>query len=349
MCLVKDLFRKAYKYCLLDEQNGGTSVDIKTGNANADKVLNVYKNISNRVPFPLNSIEEDIKYCAIADGIRSQLPSIEIWVDKGICVELNKEAKTAVRISRSQYQVFEYSNKNDKDIVEYMNTNMFKQFNWLAERLRQTKSVKDFYTVFMKKEILSVKKNKGKFEDKLLNMLQEEEVPILMKPRANTVIDGDDMYTLDIFKVEYETGNQLEEVEIRDRQVVTRKVNEVKSYYDYTTFIKNGNSKMKEIDCISIGAIFEIIVSREEILGRLNFAGIVINGTLFFKYGGTIFKSSFGEYNEPEIVAEGARIYGFTDKAAYLIQTDKFEEVNRDTIYKLDNNGITICDERLYR
>lgn len=344
-----NLFRKAYKYKLNGVPIMGTSIDIKTYNINVDKVINVYKSFHSVMPYPLIAIEEDIKYCTIAVGIHNKIPNIEVWVDDGLCVEMDRDEHIAIRIKGNYYQTYKYKNKPTKDIIEYMNSDLFKEFNWVAERWANGKTVKDFYMVFMKDTLKSIKKDKKKFEIKLMNMLDYEEVKGLHKLKNNTVIDGDDNYTLDIFKVEYETGNTIEDIVIEGRKVTTRQIKETNSYYDYEAYLKTGNEKMKNVESIGMGAIFEILVSREKLFGWLDFKGVVINDILYFEVDNNIFKSNFKLYSVPELIATRASLFGFNDKSVYITQTSKYDDVKREVIYRIDGDDFIPCKERLFR
>ena len=100
---MRNLFLNAYYHMLKNEVSFGTPITIGTGHSRMDAVLKAYRQIIEDIPFPFSYIEENIKYCAIYDGLMEKLDNeytedSSIWVDDGICVYIEGMSSTAYRI-----------------------------------------------------------------------------------------------------------------------------------------------------------------------------------------------------------------------------------------------------------
>lgn len=337
----RTLFRQAYTAG--NSKLQATALDIKTNNEQVDKVINLYNNIINSIPYPLNKIEDDIKYIAIADGIKSRITSADLWVDNGICVALDN--KQAIRIKGKLYNTFLITEKLSKSMLDYKESDIFKEFNWLSERLKAQKSLKDYYKIFMMSELREAKKDKQSFEHKLLNILTTKELNNIIRPKENTVLFGDSEYTLDIYLKTYET-NKIEEVtEIRNGKINTVKQKQVLEYFDYDTYKKQENIPIQKVDCQWIGAIFGELVARYEYLGWLSYTGIVFNGDLYFSLDNAIYKSSIDKYTTPELIVRGLKLFGYDKESVYLQQIVEINNTEYEIIY--DVQDLSICQERV--
>lgn len=343
---LRELFRKAYKQTLTTNLEMGTSINIKTGNEEIDKILNTYKLIHSSIPYPLNKIEENDKYVTILNGVKSRIPKAELWVDNGLCAFISKDQ--AIRIKSDTYQIYEMKGK-PKEKFPYSDVSdvLSKEFEWVSDRLKEQKSLKDFYKVFMKEEIKEAKKNYEPFDHKLMTMLTEERVRITQKPQDNKVVFDNNQYILDIFEDEYETGKTEEVVEIRDGKVSTKTEKEKEQYYNYDTYMKSGNEPMNKVHCDWMGAIFGEIVARIRDYGWLEYKALVFNGELYFEVADTIYKSSVLQWKEPEMVSQGIHLMGSNKNGVYGYQNFLDDGVTHEVIYRL--RDLSIAQEKIYK
>lgn len=345
----RQLFRRAYRDLLKGESITGTSIEIPTGDAEADKVLRVYKNIIKALPFPLGGIKEDIKYLAIKGGIDSKLSNIETWVNKGLCFKMS--SGRTLRIKGYSYNISEAEEKVEKDIANYLGNDVFDEFIWVYNRLSENKSLKDFYKVFMKDEMIECKHKNIQFAKKLTQMLDGEEVRLTGKTEKGRIIDSSNgnTYILDIFKTEYDTGEQEEEVEIRGRSVTTKMVPKKEVYYDFNLFMKREDCPMVNIEEIPYWAVVvlcEYSAYKDE-LGKADYEGVVIGDTAYFSMNEQVFKVRPETAFEPELVSENSRILGYNKERVYLVNRLQKDGIIHDVIYDADT--LEICKERIYK
>lgn len=322
----------------------------------ASGLINEYFKICNKLPFPLNSIEEKIKYSCIAMIIQSQHEEVLRFrvMDCGFVVKINDT--TGIYFSNSCWKLIKIGGMQWDDFVdisEYSRHCAYKEYEWAVNCILEGKSLKGYYEKFMTTLWEACNRNKGILKEQLAQLLYINTVPsTVYNIRENSLLDADKgkEYTIDIYMAgKVRTGDK--NVVLRFSSDNTYKEVEednIKVIYDFDVYEKDvivgyefgcENSryigKMSKAKMVGAVSIFEkLIADGIENTYNKTFRGAVIRDKILFVFNGNLYETSVREYKTPELKAKHVEIVGVYRDCIYYYCKDRLESgVIKSTLY----------------
>lgn len=360
-----ELFKEAFEGLAISQSVVSNITDTIDNETDLVKrCIEEYNKAYKSMPFPLYSIESNIKYATIATYLKKKVTEInKIWVDKAIFIHIedNKYLKLAscnwavVSLSRS--------GEDNVDITKYKGCVGYDEYSWILGRLLNNESTAPYYNKFMRDFVVACNKENLILKWELSRILDFGFVPSEVELKDNTIIDLDsgDNYFLDIFY------NGMVKTKVTDVEIYigldgSRKVNEKAKYtkaYDFDgyvkrTYIENGVSnesktKMSQQDIAGLGSMFEKILVKglaDDRVEDIVYTGLVSQGLMVYQLDNTIYRCNLKRYEKSVEVANNVNLFGLDGTKVYFYKDTKCGSgVIERTTYMFDvaTNKLRLC------
>ena len=330
---------------------------------NCDKInlyilsyLRVYKSL----PFPLNSIEEDIKYVVIGTYMldKSSTP-IHMWVDHGLVIVLNEKDKKVIKFTGIYWAIQTVNElKEDNLNLEAWSWHVgYKEYEWVLRQLILGLQTSKFYETFMPKFVQACKNQPMVLKWELGNILKFGYVPKQQEFKLNQITDKtrNCMYQLDLYVVGVKPDESRKILVVSDDDDdETEKYQNMKIYgftvfkkpIKFTSDMKLGDDKIKRCDMPCMAQIFQkltAIRAAQEQTSFEDFSGAISGDWLVFEVAGRLHigdrKLAFGDKE----IARGVKLYSIDKKSVYFYKLQKVsEDIFKRTIYSYNFNDKNI-------
>lgn len=337
-----ELFEKAIEHRMSIHSYGQSITDLivdeyKKINQYILYYLECYKNI----PFPLNYIEDDIKYIVIGIYILSKSnQSINMWVDNGLIIVLDETDKKVIKFNSTYWQIktVKEIKKDNLNLDSWQDYVGYNEYEWLLRQLLNGKQTSEFYSVFMPKFTQACNEKIDIINKELKDILKFGYTPKKQQFVTNQIIDksNNNRFMIDIYIKNIIEDNSRKTLIIQEDTVEERQ--NTKKIYGFNTFVKPKYSysnhseiddRLKRCELPCMQQIFQRLVQIKEASGQdefQNFIGAIIGDWLIFSVDNRIYvgdkKMSFGDIE----IAEQATLHSIDNRNIYFYKTYKIND-----------------------
>ena len=359
-----DIFEKAAEGAAINRTlpniipNEELSIDFKL----MEKFIDIYKKFYLALPFPLYSIDSDLKYCAAGLFIKKESTAKNrIWVDNGLFIAMDIEKKLALGFVNNSWGIVKVTEikADNLNIQAYRSEVGFEDFVWVTASLFKQESTSEYYKLFMPKFVDACGNQPVVMRWELSNILQFVEIPDRISLSLNKIINFEDTseLTLDIFTAGVREQKDKQQhlwsfIEGQEDSIAYKKT----KVYGYDLYekpnttgkynIKAGSDKIRSAEVFGINSLFCTlcsIKSATEAEEFSDFTGFIADGNFVFLVDNRLFLAKSNIYTEAKEVARGVEIYSYKPGVVYISKQKNIAPgVRKETIY-----SYTIADGNL--
>ena len=347
-----ELFEKAVEHSMTLAPCCSAITDLAIDNC--DKInlyilsyLRVYKSL----PFPLNSIEDDIKYVVIGTFMldKSSQP-IHMWVDHGLVIVLNEKDKKVIKF-RGIYWAIQTVPEIKPDNLNLENWDKhigYKEYEWVLRQLMLGQQTAKFYDKFMPSFVAACKNQPMVLKWELSNMLKFGYIP---KPQVflpNRLVDRQKNleYSLDIYVAGMRKDTTKKILVIQDDDEDDEEKHPSIKVYGFTVYQKTlkftddmrpGDDRLKRCDLPCMAQVFQRLTALKnatESSAFEDFTGTICGDYLVYTIAGRLYigdrKMQFGDKE----ISRGATLYSVDKRQVFFYRLTRVsEEVYKRTMY----------------
>lgn len=289
------LFKKAAE-CLVQLQPLSSKINENIPQFSSDIVNNylaAYLRILKSIPYPLNALEEDIKYVTIGTLMKYKISKqLVMWADSGLYIMVNQEENKALHV-RGMYWAMETINpiqtKSNIDIDNYKDHIGYKDFKWVIEQLLNGRSTASYYDEFMPDFVKACGDSKLTLKWEIGQILNFAPVPDKDETVQNRIVDkkNNKQYSIDTFVSGYRENPNIISLSLDGSESSLGKI----MIYGYDVYEKPlytkpnttpGSDKISRSKLVCINQLFQKLVALKNITYSEDFAGFT--GFLFDDY-----------------------------------------------------------------
>ena len=325
----------------------------------ASNVIKEYFNIYEKLPFPLNSIEEKIKYACIAMILQYKTEEVLKFkvMENGLTVGYNKN--TGIHFFNTGWKLVNTEKVEWDDYVdigEYRKHPSYTEYEWVVSCIIDGKGLNEYYKKFMSDLYDACKGNKSALRRELASILYIKDIPEdIHDIRENSILDVTENfeYTIDIFmEGKVRTGEDDYSIILGAKGFETKVSKAIEIIYNFEVYKKkvivghvNGSendSNIKRIAKVEMpGAIsiFEkILIDGIEHSYNKVYRGIKCGDNLVFSMNGNLYRTKASKYVEPELVKNYVDIVGAHNEMVYYYSKERLTSgVIKNTLYELNS------------
>lgn len=328
-----------------------------------EKMINVYKIFYSKLPFPLNSIDNDVKYCAAGLVIKKETQTKNrMWIDNGLFICIDKERNLALGFINQSWGIVKVNEiKEDNLIIDkYKGKLGFDEFIWVVASIFNNEDTRNYYSKFMAPFVDACGNQPMVLKWELGNILQFGSIPERKILPLNKIVDLDsnDTYSLDIFVAGSRKSKKKNQVWGLDDPEVQIE-NKIVNVYGYDLYVKpqirDGmdasaeETKAKPTELYGINSLFCTLCSiklNDESEVFPEFKGFITSNRLIYLVDNRLFIANSRNYTDAKEVAKNVDIYGFKDNYVYIEKSKIISTgIKKETIYSysLEDNGTRLC------
>jgi len=320
---------------------------------NINKCIEIYNQAYRKLPFPLYSIETNLKYSCIANLMKEQLKfDCKLWVNKCLCIYI-VDSKLLVKFIGNTWciEYVEEPYKDNTDLDLYKKDVGYAEFSWILENKDKDGLALEFYQEFMSDLLRACGNNANIMVKEFSKILDFEVVPEQVKIKDNHILDCSfqDEYYVDIYCNELlETKTEQYSIDLtEDNSEITSEV-ALEPVYSLDVYKK---TQLKDGRLDSLGAL-EIDEDLSDKLYNVldievdtELKGVKIGNLIFLEINDTITYLNLLN-NKYSRVGTGISIYSFNINCMYFLRQQLIrDKTYKNIIYKynLSNGNISIA------
>lgn len=350
-----DIFKKSFEGIILDKKASSAIKDtIENSSDLVKKCIKAYSKFNDQLPFPLFSIETDVKYAIIANYILSEVPELtKDNISINNCIYIRVEAKKVLKL---MYHTWAIESETDQflensglDLDKYETELGYKEFKWGLEKVKKGEELKDFYEVFMPKFLKACNNEDFILKWELNHILDFGKVPKEIEIEENRIINLETnyQYFLDVFsKEERKSKDSVMQIVIKNGRSKVNNINKLVKVYDFDVYgkaigtgilDKKMENKIEKRQVDGMASLFETIL----IFGidtnnveNIKYRGIIDNDMIIFEIDKNIYECKFSTYTRANLIANNVSIYSYEYPRIYMKKSKRLESgVFEDTIF----------------
>lgn len=359
-----EIFEKAFEGLAVIPNNENKVSNLDGIDLNLfNSIINNYSKVYMSLPFPLNSVEENIKYAIIGDYIKNKVEGLKetkFWADRGLYVAISDDK--ALKFIRNTWSIIRINNteSDNTDLELYKESIGYIEFKWAANKLRNNKSLGSFYTVFMREFVEACNKEPSVIKWELTNLLNFNKCPERLILEPNTIINiaSKSKYILDIYsdgKIQTNARNVYNLVDNSVQEIYEHKIIYNFELYEKKLEITDDGieiSRLNKEKYKGIASLFEKIsgkfISSDELI-NVEYSGFTDGNKLIFCIDNIIYEANLNEYNRANIIDRNCEIYAYKDGVLYILRKYKVNKgIYKEEIYayNLNDNTKKLCSIR---
>mgnify|MGYP000884159859 CR=1 FL=1 len=359
-----EIFKSAFEGLALHKLASSNITDtIESESKLVKRCVESYYKFYKSLPFPLYSIENNVKYAAAAMFIQDELREpLKMWVDTALIIEV--EDKMALKIIANTWAIVSIDN------TKYDNTNIeehkydvgYPEFKWVLSRLMNNEDLASFYDRFMPSFVQACNREPMILKWELSRVLDFGYAPDRVKLSENRIkeTENDCEYTIDVYCngkrksteniLEFRIGGSSSSVTQRSKMV---KVYDFDVYKKSANIIESTGDKLikkiekSSMDCMA--SIFECIVAKgsiDDTVENVAYYGMIDNKYMVFQIYGSIYWCRSDRYSKAIEIAKNVDIYAYNNGRVYMIKQTKCESgALKDVLYSydIDTKKLKLC------
>lgn len=357
-----ELFELAAEGLALQNTVVSNTSDGINGDINSELVKNYIKQYDiffKYMPYPLYAIESDIKYATLGNFIKFlSKTSIEMWVNKGLYIRLNRETGMTLRIVNNTWSImYTKSVENDNTAMDvYRHEVGYKEYCWVLQKILNKEGTSSFYNQFMGDFVRACNGEPMILKWELENILTFSTVPKKMEFKTNKIINigTDDEYSLDIYCSGYaDTNEEITSWSLgADGPSISAVKKQIKTY-GFEAYSKNSksgaNEKMTKCSVNGLHSLFMKLCgvkNARDMQTFPDFEGAIYDSTLAFTINKALFVAKSNRLSEPKEVANGVSLYAIDNGKIYFIKSKKVNDIITKEIiysYSVKDSAVRLC------
>lgn len=304
------------------------------------RYISTYRKFYNSLPFPIYSIDTDLKYCIAGLYIKKELGSLDkIWVDNGLFICLDEPKKIALNFVNDSWGVVIVDDviSMDLDINNYSSYVGFDEFVWVISNMFNNNSINSYYNIFMPEFIKACEYKPDIMKKELGNILNLFEIPDELYIRDNVILDVQTRseYIFDIYNVGTRDYNGTE-----------------MPVYGYDSYIKEKsglNNKLRLDKLASFNGLFCNLCAIRAFNNYNDFPifkGLIADNRLVYYVDNKVFVAKANRGTEGEEIACGYKIHSYKSGVVYLSKTEDMPGgIQKKLVYSygLKTKNLTLC------
>ena len=328
------------------------SIELKD-DENISKCLEIYNKAYRKLPFPLYSIETNLKYSCIANLMKDSIKfDFKLWVDKSLNVYI-VDSKLLVKFIGNTWGVeyIEEPYKDNTDLDLYKRDVGYKEFSWIVENKDKENLALEFYKEFMSDLLRACGNNANIMVKEFSRILDFENVPRPIEIMDNCIVDSSGKYSyfVDFYCSELQkTGGKQYSIDLTEDEDEIASEDAVEPIYSVDVYKK---SSLKEDRADTLGALeFDEVLSEKfcetlDISNDTKIRGVKIGNVIFLEMEDSIYY--FNTSNDKFVtIGSGITIYSYLGNYIYFLRRQLIREKTYKSIvykYNLSNGNINIA------
>lgn len=327
-------------------------LDVTTDLFLVKRYINEYNLFLKAMPYPLYAIEEDIKYAALANLIKSVTKDkVSMWVYDGLYIKLSNITGETLRLVGNAWQIvhIEQQVEDNTDLELYSDELGYEEYRWLVDKVLNKQNISDFYEEFMPNFIKACNNDDNIIKKELLNILNFDKVSNESKFKDNVIINRElsAEYTLDIYcNGQVETEDTISTWSLLDNKPKCgSRYSNIKTY-DYDLYMKElfNKSKSTITKLAGIRGLFNELCAYKnlhELESFPKFKGIIIKNKLAFTIEDTLYITYSNKLRKVEQIDTDVKLYGADKERIYYSKEYKIRNgMIKRYIYSVNLHGL---------
>lgn len=328
------------------------SIELKD-DENISKCIEIYSKAYRMLPFPLYSVETNLKYSCIANIMKGNLKfGYKLWVDKSLNVYI-VDSKLLVKFMGNTWGVdyIEEPYKDNTDLDIYKRDVGYNEFSWVLDNKDNSNLTLDFYSEFMGDFLRACGNNANIMVKEFSKILDFENVPKPVNIMDNHIVDstGEYEYFIDFYCAELrKTGDKQYSIDLTvddDEDTVTCE-DDVEPIFSLNAYKKVSLNDKGVFGAMEFDAeLSERLCRVLEIDEDTSIKGVKVENTLFLEINNTVYYFNTLS-NKFVAIGNGIAIYSFKDNYIYFLRKQLIrEKTYKNIIYKYNmfNSNINIA------
>ena len=327
------------------------SIELKD-DENISKCIEIYSKAYRMLPFPLYSVETNLKYSCIANIMKGKLKfDYKLWVDKSLNVYI-VDSKLLVKFIGNTWGVdyIEEPYKDNTDLDIYKRDVGYNEFKWVLDNKDNSNLTLDFYSEFMGDFLRACGNNANIMVKEFSKILDFENVPKPVNIMDNHIVDstGEYEYFIDFYCAELrKTGDKQYSIDLTvdDEDTVTCE-DDVEPIFSLNAYKKASLNDKGVFGAMEFDAeLSERLCRVLEIDEDTSIKGVKVENTLFLEINNTVYYFNTIS-NKFVAIGNGIAIYSFKDNYIYFLRKQLIrEKTYKNIIYKYNmfNSNINIA------
>ena len=328
-----------------------------------DEMISIYRNFYNILPFPLYSIDTNIKYCAAGLVImRETRVKNKMWVDEGLFICIDEETKLCLGFVNKSWGIVKFDELKNTglDLSQYKGDVGYEEFVWVIASLFKKSGTEDYYKVFMSNFVEACGNQAIVMRWELSNILQFGNTPERLNLPDDKIVDlvTKTTYSLDIFVAGTRNTKSQEQVWGINSDTVASQTKKVNVYgYDLYmkpavrdgAIIRAGDDKMKQVELFGINSLFCTLCSIKSNDSSDTFSsykGFIADNNFVYLIDSRLFVAKSRNYVDAKEIARGVEIYSYSDGIVYIIKPKILKAgIRKENIYSynLQDGNLRLC------
>lgn len=311
-----------------------------------------YNNILGALVYPLNMIEEEIKYMMIAEVLSKRLQdkygAVQMQVKKSICIEV--EPDKCLRLLAGTWAIettdSTYKPTNPITIEAYADALGYTEYKWALEKILAGESTKDYYKEFMGEFLQACRNEDFILKWELEHILDFGYIPQKLSLKENKLIDYENRieYNLDVYSTgRRETNDTVLNIRIgangSDTSLEKKKI-KVYNFEVYGKNLDNVNNRIEKIQGAQskgFASVYDVLLTEgitDDIVTQIKYCGVISQSQIIFEINREIYIAPFDEYNEPKRLVSNVKLYSFEGGRIYMVKREqKAPNVWQENLY----------------
>ena len=320
-------------------------------------IVNEYNDILLSLVYPLNMIEEEIKYMTIAialhDRLQQKYGELQMQVARHIKIEV--EPDRILKLLAGTWAIEETDKSytpTELELDSYSSAVGYKEYKWALSKLVKHQSTKDFYKEVMGSFLAACKGESFVLNWELEHILDFGYIPQRVEIPENKIEDIDTgmEYYLDIYSAgQRETSDTVLKIVSSKSGGVSSSVEKKRiKVYNFEVYGKNlsdsrnnnRTEKQPKAQEKGFSSVFEVLLAEgieEDRVTQIKYRGIISQNQIIFEVNNELYIAPFDIYERPKRLVSNVTLYGFESGRIYMMKSERLSSgITKEGIYSYE-------------
>ena len=354
-----ELFKLGYEGQLLNKRSISKIEDtIENKGILVKTAVTKYREYLGKLVFPLNMVEEPIKYTMLGMLLQKDLENQIICISDGIIIKLDDAVQLHMVAGTWAIEALTIKAKRPFDLsLEIYNSEVgYKEFKWAYAQLVNNKTTEDFYQEFMPDFVRACNNKKMIMQWELSRLLDFGTIPKKQEFGVNKITDfeGSKEYSIDVYCAgKREVSNNIYTLMNKGGKTILDITKEKKDVYNFDIYeksISNVNNKTKKVDGPEgLTGVFDAILLNglsDDGLREYSYTGFIKDGYILFEVNKNIYVADLYKYTGVKKLISNVELYSIENNRLYVNKRKKLlSGICEETLYSYDlvDNKVRLC------
>ena len=355
-----ELFKLGYEGQLLNKRGISKIEDtIENKGILVKDAVTKYREYLKKLVFPLNMIEEPIKYTMIGMLLQKELDSqIIICIGDGLLLKINEDVQLHMVAGTWSIEALTIESKKpfklSLDVFE--DTVGYKEYKWAYEQLSLGLDTSDYYKEFMPDFVAACNNKDIIIRWELSRLLDFGTIPKQQNFADCKIVDYNDNreYTVDIYcSGKREVNNNIYTLIQKQGKTLLDVSKEKKDVYNFDLYEKSlntTNNKTKKVDGPEgLASVFDAILLNglsDDGLKFYTYRGFMKDSYLIFEVNRNIYISDIHRYTGVKKLISNVTLYALENNRIYVTKRNRLDSgIFENTLYSYDliDTKVRLC------